>query len=212
MPITIGAVSASLTAPAQVAAGTKFKVSWTGPNNPRDFVTMVKAGTREKTYERYVYTDKGPTLEFTAPDEPGSYELRYATGTAYLTLARVSITVGAISGTITGPAQAVAGETFKVSWKGPDNARNFVTVVPKGASEGAYTGSYFYTTPQNNPGNLVAPLAPGEYELRYSTAESYITLARAADTASGTLPSRIGIMASSLSTGLKPGSLAALSF
>ena len=179
-PITIGSVTASLTAPAQVAAGAKFKVSWSGPNNPRDFITMVKAGTAEKTYERYAYTDKGSTLELIAPDEPGNYELRYATGTAYLTLARAAIVVGAISGTITGPAQAIAGETFKVSWKGPDNARNFVTIVPKGAREGAYTGSYFYTTPQNMPGTLVAPLASGEYELRYSTAEKYLTLARAA--------------------------------
>ena len=179
-PITIGGVTASLTAPAQVAAGAKFKVNWSGPNNPRDFITMVKAGTAEKTYERYAYTDKGSTLELIAPDEPGNYELRYATGTAYLTLARAAIVVGSISGTITGPAQAIAGETFKVSWKGPDNARNFVTIVPKGAREGAYTGSYFYTTPQNMPGTLVAPLAPGEYELRYSTAEKYLTLARAA--------------------------------
>jgi len=178
-PIQVGAVSASLSAPAQVASGAKFKVSWTGPNNPRDFVTMVKAGTREQTYERYVYTDKGPTLEFTAPDVPGDYELRYATGARYLTLARSAITVSAISGSITGPAQAVAGETFKVSWKGPDNARNFVTIVPKGAREGAYTSSYFYTTPQNSPGTLVAPLVAGEYELRYSTAEQYFTLARA---------------------------------
>jgi len=169
-----------LTAPAQVAAGAKFKVNWSGPNNPRDFITMVKAGAAEKTYERYAYTDKGSTLELIAPDEPGNYELRYATGTTYLTLARAAIVVGAISGTITGPAQAIAGETFKVSWKGPDNARNFVTIVPKGAREGAYTGSYFYTTPQNMPGTLVAPLAPGEYELRYSTAEKYLTLARAA--------------------------------
>jgi hypothetical protein len=178
--ISVGAVTASMTAPAQVAAGARFKVSWTGPNNPRDFITLVKAGTVEKTYERYVYTEKGPTLEFTAPDEPGSYELRYATGTGYLTLARAPITVGAITGTIAGPAQAVAGETFKVSWKGPDNPRNFVTIVPKGAREGAYSSAYFYTTPRNNPGNLVAPLASGEYELRYSTAEKYLTLASAA--------------------------------
>ena len=41
---------------------------------------------------------------------------------------------------------------------------------------------------------------------------SWITLARAAETASGTLPSSTGIIASSLSTGLKPGSLAARSF
>ena len=52
--------------------------------------------------------------------------------------------------------------------------------MPKGAREGEYTRSYFYTTPQNMPGTLVAPLAPGEYELRYSTAEKYLTLARAA--------------------------------
>ena len=179
-PITVGAVSASVTAPAQVAAGAKFKVSWTGPNNPRDFVTMVKAGTKEKTYERYEYTSKGNTLEFTAPDVPGAYEIRYSTGNLYTTLARTPITVGAISGTVAGPAQVVAGESFKATWKGPDNSRNFVTIVPKGAKEGTYSGAYFYTTPQNNPGNLVAPLAPGEYELRYSTAEQYVTLARAA--------------------------------
>ena len=179
-PVTVGAVSATLSGPAQVAAGAKFKVTWTGPNNPRDYVTMVKAGTAERTYDRYVYTDKGATIEFTAPDVPGDYELRYLTGREYHTLARAPISVGAITGTITGPAQAVAGETFKVSWKGPDNPRNFVTIVAKGAREGATTSRYFYTSPQNSPGNLVAPLVPGEYELRYSTAEKYLTLARAA--------------------------------
>ncbi|HEY6125451.1 MAG TPA: hypothetical protein VIV63_12435, partial [Steroidobacteraceae bacterium] len=179
-PLVVGAVTASITGPAQVAAGAKFKVTWTGPNNPRDFVTMVKTGTRERTYDRYVYTDKGATLEFTAPDEPGEYELRYATGKEYNTLARTPITVGAISGTVSAPAQVIAGESFKATWKGPDNPRNFITVVAKGAREGAYTSSYFYTTPKNNPGNLVAPLAPGEYEIRYSTAESYLTLGRAA--------------------------------
>ncbi len=179
-PITVGAVTATVAGPAQVAAGAKFKVTWTGPNNPRDFVTLVKAGTREKTYDRYVYTDKGPTLEFTAPDEAGDYELRYATGAGYLTLARATVKVGAITGTISGPAEAVAGETIKVTWKGPDNPRNFITVVRKGAREGEYSSSYFYTTAKNNPGNLVAPLVPGEYELRYSTAEKYLTIARAA--------------------------------
>jgi hypothetical protein len=179
-PITVGGVTASVTAPAQVAAGAKFKVSWTGPNNARDFVTLVKADAAEKTYERYEYTSKGNTLELTAPDVPGNYELRYATGKEYNTLARSPITVGAVTGTVTGPAQVVAGETFKATWKGPDNPRNYVTIVLKGAREGTYSSSYFYTMPQNNPGNLVAPLAPGEYELRYSTAEKYLTLARAA--------------------------------
>ncbi len=203
-PITIGEVTASVTAPAQVAAGAKFKVSWAGPNNPRDFVTLVTAGTREKTYQRYVYTDKGNTLEFTAPEEPGSYELRYATGQGYLTLARAPIAVVAVTGTIAGPAQSVAGETFKVTWKGPDNARNFVTIVPKGAREGEYSSSYFYTTPQHNPGSLLAPLAPGDYELRYSTAEKYLTLARAA-IAVTPAKSQPGKLAVTMTPGARPG-------
>ncbi len=41
---------------------------------------------------------------------------------------------------------------------------------------------------------------------------SWMTLARDAETAKGTLPSRTGTMASILSTGLKPGDLAARSF
>jgi hypothetical protein len=161
-----------------VAAGSKFQVGWTGPDNAGDFVTLVKAGTQEKTFDRYEYTRRGATLTFTAPDVVGQYELRYATGQQYLTLARATVTVTAISGSLTGPTTAVAGESFKVSWKGPDNARNFITVVAKGSREGDY-GSYFYTNAKNNPGTLVAPLKPGDYELRYSTAEKYLTLARA---------------------------------
>jgi hypothetical protein len=176
--ITVGSVSASLSAPAQVAAGARFKVTWTGPNNPRDFITLLKAGTPEKTYDRYSYTSGGSPIELTAPDLPGAYELRYATGAGYLTLARASINVGAVSASLTSPATAVAGQSFKVSWKGPDNPRNFITVVPKGAREGQYSSAYFYTTPQLNPGSLVAPLKPGAYEVRFSTAERYLTLAK----------------------------------
>jgi Mg-chelatase subunit ChlD len=176
--ITVGAVNATLKAPAQVAAGAKFQVAWTGPNNARDFVTLVKTGAAEKSYERYDYTAKGATLNFTAPDVAGDYELRYATGNDYLTLARAPVKVTSVSGSLTAPATVVAGETFKVSWKGPDAPRNFVTIVAKGAREGSY-GAYFYTTPQQNPGSIVAPLQAGAYEVRYATAEKYLTLAKA---------------------------------
>lgn len=170
---TVTGVTATLSAPAQVAAGAKFQFTWTGPDNPRDFITLVKAGTQEKTYDRYEYTKNGKTL--TAPDAAGEYELRYATGQAYLTLARAAVTVTSIQGSLAGPATVVGGESFRVTWKGPDNPRNFITIVAKDAKEGAF-GHYAYTN-KNNPVSLLAPLAAGDYELRYSTAESYVTLA-----------------------------------
>lgn len=177
--VTVGALSASLTAPAQIAAGAKLTVGWQGPGNPRDYLTVVKADAAEGTWGRYEYVTRGNPITLTAPDAPGAYEVRYLSATN-ATLARARLTVGGVSGAITAPAQVVAGDAFKVSWKGPDNARNFITVVPKGAREGEYSGSYAYTHPGSNPVNLFAPLQPGDYELRYSTAESYYTIARAA--------------------------------
>lgn len=177
-PFTVTGVDATITAPAQVAAGAKFQFTWTGPDNPRDFITLVKAGTQEKTYDRYEYTKTGKTLTMTAPDIVGQYELRYATGQGYLTLARAPVTVMAIQGSLSGPATVVGGESFKVTWKGPDNPRNFIVIVPKDAKEGSTSGNYAYTR-KESPVTLLAPLAAGDYELRYSTAERYITLARA---------------------------------
>jgi len=177
--VTVGNISASLTVPAQIAAGKSISIGWTGPGNSRDYLTIVKAGAAERTWGRYEYVSRGNPITLVAPDAPGEYEARYLSAQNN-TLARAKFTVGALTGTITGPAQAVAGETFKVTWKGPDNPRNFITVVPKGAREGEYSGSYAYTTPQANPVTLTSPLEPGDYELRYSTAESYYTLARAA--------------------------------
>ncbi|MBK7904226.1 MAG: VWA domain-containing protein [Proteobacteria bacterium] len=176
--INVSGVTATVSAPSQVAAGAKFAVAWTGPNNARDFVTLVKAGTPEKRYERYAYTSKGSPLQLTAPDEPGDYELRYLMAQSYATLGRATVKVTPISASIEGPAEAVAGATIPVKWQGPDNVNDYVTVLAQGAREGE-SGNYRYTA-QGNPAMVLAPLAPGDYELRYSTGQSHATLARAA--------------------------------
>ena len=111
-------------------------MQWKGPNNPRDFVTIVPADAPEKRYEAYEYTSKGSPLELSAPDKAGEYEVRYLTAQNYLTLGTAKVTVTAISATLQGPAEAVAGSTFPVSWKGPNNAHDYITIVPKGAREG----------------------------------------------------------------------------
>lgn len=177
-PITVGSVTASVSAPASVAAGAKFNVTWKGPNNARDFVTIVKSGTADKQYGPYAYTNKGTTLELTAPDQPGDYEVRYLTGQSYATLGSAKLAVTANSATLEAPAEAVAGSQFSVTWKGPNNLRDYITIVAPGAVEGAH-GNYEYTA-RGNPVKVAAPLAAGDYELRYSTGQSHATLARAA--------------------------------
>ncbi len=176
-PIAVGSVSASVSAPASVAAGAKLSVTWSGPNNARDFITIVKTGTADGQYGPYAYTNKGSPLELRAPDEPGDYEVRYLTGQTYATLGIARLTVAANAGSVQGPAEAVAGSTFAVSWKGPDNQLDYITIVETGAREGT-SGNYAYTA-RGNPAKILAPLKAGDYELRYSTGQSHATLGRA---------------------------------
>ncbi len=175
-PITVGAVSASVLAPPQVAAGKTVSIQWTGPNNPRDFLTLVKAGTPDQRYGVYEYTAKGSPLDLRAPDEPGDYEIRYLTGQSYATLGATKIKVTSITASLRAPAEAVAGAAFPVNWQGPNNQHDYITIVAKDAREGA-SGNYAYTE-RGNPASLLAPLSPGEYELRYATGQSHLTLAR----------------------------------
>lgn len=85
-PITVTASDVTLEAPAAAAKGAQFQVTWTGPNGPGDYITVAPAGSEEGTYLSYAYTATGPTLTLTAPDEAGSYEVRYVTGRQERTL------------------------------------------------------------------------------------------------------------------------------
>ena len=68
---------------------------------------------------------------------------------------------------VSGPKTAGAGSQIQVKWTGPNNPGDYVTVVKKGAPVGEYTT--YFSTQAGNPGQLLMPLTPGEYELRYSS-------------------------------------------
>src|SRR5688572_27722557 len=88
--LKIEAPTASLEAPAQVAAGGKIEVKWTGPANERDFVGL---GDASQPYLTYVYTRTGKTLSLNAPDKAGTYEIRYFLGVGNKVIASRPITV-----------------------------------------------------------------------------------------------------------------------
>lgn len=165
LPITVEAVGASLSAPATVAQGADFQVAWTGPDNRDDFITVVPVGAEEGTWLTYAYTSDGNPVTITAPVPIGDYELRYATGDDYLTLATLPIAVVAAEVSLTAPSSVSAGETFEVSWSGPGGERDYITIVTAGAPDGTWE-EYVYVT-DGNPVYLTAPSEPGAYELRY---------------------------------------------
>ena len=156
---------ATLSGPASVEAGAGFPVDWTGPNAPGDYVTIVPAGTTAWTDQSYFYTTAGSPGTLVAPPDDGAHVLWYVSGSDSSVLARVAIAVTPFEGSFSAPASIVAGTAFKVGWKGPNGPQDYVTIVRKGTKH--WTNESFFNTISGNPGQLVAPLKAGAYQLWY---------------------------------------------
>jgi len=174
-PVELTEVKAALKAPDSVGAGAGFEVTWTGPDNQNDYITIVEQGAGEGEYLDYEYTRRGSPVEVTAPDAIGSYEVRYVVGQSDRTLASVPIEVTAVSAALEAPDTVGAGAGFEVTWTGPDNQNDYITIVEQGAGEGEYL-DYEYTR-RGSPVEVTAPDAIGSYEVRYVVGQSDRTLA-----------------------------------
>ncbi len=193
-PLTVGAVTATLEAPAQVQAGSTVSVTWTGPGHERDYISIDPAGASKDEYLRYSYTKTGNPVVIQVPEEVGSYEIRYHQGQARTVLGSIPLEVLANTATIAGPASVAGGSDFEVAWTGPGNASDYITIVPVGAPAHDYL-DYTYTK-SGSPLTIGAPLEPGAYELRYMTGRSRQILAQVAiEVTPGAIPGTLRVFA-----------------
>ena len=166
--IEVTQVTATISGPSQVPAGSTFDVRWTGPNYDGDWVTIISPDIGDGNRNDFVSTYHGDgTARLEAPLEPGVYELRYALkGTR--TLARQKVEITPVTATISGPSQVAAGSKFDVRWTGPKYESDWVTIVRADIS-GANRGDSAATQGGNGRSTLQAPDKPGgyAYELRY---------------------------------------------
>ncbi len=174
--ILVSEVSGKVEAKEAVLAGSDIQVTWIGPNNSGDYITIVPKGTDEKTYFNYTYTSYGSPLKLKAPDTSGDYEIRYILNQSKRVLARIAIKLTKASAQVNAPAIVKAGAKFQVNWQGPNYGSDYITIVPAGAKDSEYL-SYAYTS-QGNPATLKAPGKPGKYEIRYILNQSRTALAR----------------------------------
>ncbi|MES9826384.1 MAG: VWA domain-containing protein [Candidatus Thiodiazotropha endolucinida] len=171
-------VQATVQAPEQVDAGAKFQVTWTGPDNRQDFISLCdpKGNANQRKWITYAYTKKGSTVTLVAPDKPGTYEIQYRTGRKYYTLAKATLIVAGTEASVEAPARVGAGQHFKVNWSGPDHGQDFIAIARKDADVREY--HHYQYTRKGSPVTLHAPDETGIYEVRYQTGQSYTVLAR----------------------------------
>jgi Ca-activated chloride channel homolog len=169
-------MAATLDGPAQVTQGSAFQAAWTGPNNKGDYVTIVPKGAADSVFASYADTSTGSPLKLTAPIETGDAELRYVSGQGRTVLARRPITVVSAPVSLDAPAQAVAGADLEVTWTGPNNTGDYITIVPIQTPDDQY-GNYANTS-VGSPLKLLAPIMDGDAELRYVSGQGRRVLAR----------------------------------
>ena len=194
--LTVGRVTASLMAPEQVSAGGKVSVRWEGPDGRGDYISIDPPDADDRKYLQYSYTKTGNPVTIQVPEVAGRYEIRYHQGQRRTVLARIPFEVVANQATISGPPSVAGGAEFQVQWTGPENAADYVTIVPAAAPARDYL-DYHYVK-HGSPGTLVAPLAPGAYELRYLTGLTRGILAQVAiEVTPGAVPGVLRVIADS---------------
>ena len=176
--VVVAGTTASVTAPDNVQAGQHFEVTWSGPDNPQDFIAISAKDSDVRQYHHYSYTKQGSTVTLHAPDEPGIYEVRYQTGQSYAILAKHLITVEAVTATLEAPEEVQGGVNFDVIWTGPDNPGDFIAIMEVDADKRAPAKGQWAYAHYGSPAELRAPLEPAEYEIRYQTGQSGNILAK----------------------------------
>ena len=158
-----------------VQAGTEFEVTWTGPDNEDDYITIVPEGANEGTYHDYFYTAEGATGTLIAPTTVGDHEIRYVDGATSATVASAPMVIVGRVITLELPVQVAAGTEFEVSWEAIEGPGDYITIVPTASREGTYE-SYFNIA-DGSTGTLVAPMTDGEFEIRFVSGLDAATMA-----------------------------------
>lgn len=157
-----------------IVGGTRFDVSWTGPENRRDYLMIMSKDGDVKYHRVSIQFLKGkdrPTLR--APEAPGEYRVHYVDrrGTS---LAYDDFTVIPAKAYIKAPDTPVIGGTlFKVEISEPNARQDRVKIF---AADGREVRSRTITLIRKEDGfaSLKAPEDAGEYTLSYVTPDGNV--------------------------------------
>ena len=175
----------TLTAPAEVEAGRSFEAEIGGGISGHVVVVDADRAPDDivSRYDRIrnsVDGDEG-IIERTAPEEPGTYVLRYHAGDDRRVLTEAAIEVVEMTATaqIDAPDRATVGATIEVRWDGPEGDGDHIVVVAPGAPEGdsGHSRRASSRVSGNESVSILLPDALGPHELRYVDGETDATLA-----------------------------------
>ena len=159
---------ASVSVPVEVFAGSSFEAKWTGPKNVSDYLVVQSEDGNESRGVVYIGINEiqSPTM-MVAPEDAGTYYVHYNLKDK-TSLANDRLIVITPEATVDSPDSVVAGQSFPVTWSGPQNEFDSLRIYTmEGESMNIY--SMLKNDKFSSPSTLIAPVEIGQYEVRYKT-------------------------------------------
>jgi Ca-activated chloride channel family protein len=161
---------ATLDAPGEVAAGGEITISWTGPEEQQDYLSLAVAGAADDQYLSWAPAIDGNPTRLAVPINAGPYEIRYVRGEDGEVLARQPLEVVAVEITIEVPSVVTAGTRFEVIWTGTAGDGDFIAVARPRTNARNFLD--WASTGFGSPVTLAAPFESGSYVVRYISGAS----------------------------------------
>ena len=166
-----------LSGPAAVDIAARFEVSWKGPGNAEDFISVAQPNQPAGASVSRTSVREGSPLKLWAPSDPGEYEIRYVVGRGANVLAKTPLTVNAVAAAVEPPAAADVAARIEVNWQGPAAEGDFISVALPKQPPGAAAARALVR--DGNPAKLWLPGDAGQYEIRYILGRGARLLAKA---------------------------------
>lgn len=166
-PISVRAVAAEVSVPAEIHAGGRVPVTWQGPENAQDLLTFATRDGERIAGASYTYVgnarnDGRATLR--ASETPGTYDVVYVSSGRIIGRAPINVTQAEI--TMMAPDVVQAPAEFVVEWEGAGNTGDVIRLY---RSDDETLVQYHYVDPNSRQVRFQAPSQPGSHQLRYQT-------------------------------------------
>ncbi|WP_421792171.1 vWA domain-containing protein [Hyphobacterium sp.] len=163
-PVTVGSISATVTAPTTIHAGGQITVQFEGPENSGDRLTFADRDGEARSgigSYRYVGNTSGNEARLRVAETLGEFDVVYVSNNRVI--GRSPIEIVAASVDVTAPAEVRTRQRFLANWQGNGNSGDLIIIT-----DGAGTElDYQYVDPNVPDAELTAPAEEGEYVLEY---------------------------------------------
>lgn len=170
--------SATVSGPAEAPMGSMIAVTWDGPAEGADRLSLGRVGADYNQYVNRVNVvgATNPAMVL-MPSQPGPFEIRYTDPETRQVLARAPITSTPVTATLTAPTEVPIGSDFEVAWTGPNYPNDLLVIADPDASTNSYLPNR-RATADGAIAVMTAPTEPGVYEIRYRMNQDGVILAR----------------------------------